>query len=139
AHDFIGRLPEGYATRLGEGGIRLSGGQRQRLDLARALVRGAPILILDEPTSNLDADSEDRFRATLARIRAETDMTIVVVGHRLSTVRDADQIVVLQGGRVVQTGAHAELLARGGWYAEAHVKQQAHPAALSAASGAVRG
>jgi len=139
AHDFIARLPDGYATRLGEAGVRLSGGQRQRLDLARALVRGAPILILDEPTSNLDADAEDRFRATLARIRAETDMTVVVVGHRLSTVREADQIVVLQAGRVAQTGSHADLLARGGWYAEAHAKQQAHTPAPQAAPSAAQG
>ncbi|MHA1114333.1 MAG: ABC transporter ATP-binding protein, partial [Alphaproteobacteria bacterium] len=130
AHDFIARLPDGYDTRLGEGGVRLSGGQRQRLDLARALVRKAPILILDEPTSNLDADAEDLFRKTLARIRAETDMTIIVVGHRLSTVRDADRIVVLQAGRVAEAGPHGELLARGGWYAEAFAKQQAPPALL---------
>ena len=124
AHDFIAALPQGYQSSVGEDGVRLSGGQRQRLDLARTLVRGAPILILDEPTSNLDADAEEAFRAALTRIRNDTDMTIIVVGHRLSTVAIADQIVIMEAGRVSDTGSHAELMARGGWYASAFAKQQ---------------
>jgi len=128
AHEIIGRLPHGYGTPLGEGGTILSGGQRQRLDLARALVRQAPILILDEPTSNLDADAEDDFRKALRRIRDETATTIIIIGHRLSTIREADQIVVLQDGKVTDVGTHNELLARPGWYAEAHRKQHSDPA-----------
>ena len=124
ADDFLSALPEGYDTPLGENGQRLSGGQRQRLDLARGLVARAPILILDEPTSNLDADSETAFRAALARIRREMDMTIVIIGHRLSTVADADQIVVLDEGRAIESGSHAALVARGGWYARAWAQQQ---------------
>ncbi|MDP6351527.1 MAG: ABC transporter ATP-binding protein [Alphaproteobacteria bacterium] len=123
ADGFIGQLGDGYDTLLGEGGVGLSGGQRQRLDLSRALVRKAPILILDEPTSNLDADAEEAFRAALERIRRETDMTIIVVGHRLSTVAIADQIVIMEAGRVSDTGSPTELLARGGWYASALAKQ----------------
>ena len=124
AGEFIAALPQGYETPLGEDGVRLSGGQRQRLDLARALVRHASILILDEPTSNLDAEAEQAFRRALARIRAETDTTILVVGHRLSTVAGADQIVVLNQGRVEAIGSHQELRAAGGWYARALESQQ---------------
>ena len=123
AADFIDALPEKYETTLGEAGISLSGGQRQRLDLARALVRQAAILILDEPTSNLDAESEHRFRDALARIHRETDMTIIVIAHRLSTVSMADRIIVLEDGHVTATGTHAELAAAGGWYAEALAHQ----------------
>ncbi len=123
ASEFIENLPSGYDTMLGEDGARLSGGQRQRLDLARALVRRAPILILDEPTSNLDAEAEERFRDALDRIRRETAVTIIVVAHRLSTVAGADQIVTLENGRVTETGAHAELIALGGWYAKAYAQQ----------------
>ncbi len=123
AADFIEGLPDGFDSMVGEEGVRLSGGQRQRLDLARALVRRAPILILDEPTSNLDADAEALFRQALLRIRNETDDTLIIVGHRLSTIMIADQIVVLDGGRVVEAGSHVELLARGGWYAQAVAKQ----------------
>jgi subfamily B ATP-binding cassette protein MsbA len=124
AHNFIVALPDGYDTKLGEGGVRLSGGQRQRLDLARALLPRAPLLILDEPTSQLDADSEHAFREALLRIRAKTDITLVVIAHRLSTISVADQIVVLRNGRVEQAGSHAILLRKGGWYADAFRKQQ---------------
>lgn len=123
ADAFIEALPDGYDTFLGEGGGRLSGGQRQRLDLARALVRRAPILILDEPTSNLDAESEALFRAALDRIRAETETTIVIIGHRLSTIMSADRIAVMVAGRVAASGTHAELMAANGWYADAVAHQ----------------
>ncbi len=124
AAEFIERLPDGYQTRLTEEGSNLSGGERQRLDLARAMLQRALILILDEPTSQLDAASEERFREALNRIRTETDTTLIVVGHRLSTVKDADRILVLHRGRVAESGKHAELLATGGWYASACRKQQ---------------
>lgn len=124
AEEFILALPHAFETRLGEEGVRLSGGQRQRLDLARALVRRSPILILDEPTSNLDADAEGLLRTALWQIRRETDITIIIVGHRLSTVTEADLIVVLSGGQVEDRGTHTELMARGRWYAQAFKKQQ---------------
>ncbi|MGB8276148.1 MAG: ABC transporter ATP-binding protein [Alphaproteobacteria bacterium] len=142
ADDFIMALPQGYDATVGEGGVRLSGGQRQRLDLARALVRRAPILILDEPTSQLDADAEEAFRDALLRIRASGKFTIILIGHRLSTVAVADRIVVLQAGRVAEAGSHAELVARGGWYAQALGKQRgpssadARAEAMKTATGA---
>jgi len=115
AGGFIAELPDGFATRVGPGGQRLSGGQRQRVALARALLRDPRILLLDEATSALDAESEAAVQAALARLR--TGRTTIVVAHRLSTVRDADLIVVLADGRVVEQGAHASLLAEGGLYA----------------------
>jgi ABC-type multidrug transport system fused ATPase/permease subunit len=133
AAPFIEALPNNYVTQAGDGGSRLSGGQRQRLDLARALVRRAPILLLDEPTSNLDADSEALFRDALARIRAETNTTVIVIAHRLSTVTMADKIVVMQDGRVIAEGTHQHLLRAGGWYADAFVKQGGDTTALAAA------
>jgi len=119
ADRFILQLSNGYETRLGEDAVRLSGGQRQRLDLARALIRKAPILILDEPTSNLDVESEDAFRLSLSRIRHETDTTIIVVTHSLRGVTDADQIVVLNHGKIEMVGHHSELICQDGWYADA--------------------
>jgi len=115
--DMIESLPNGYSTELGEAGALMSGGQRQRLDIARALAQGASILLLDEPTSALDVESESSFREMLLGLRENTDLTIVVVAHRLSSIQDADQIVVLQEGRVEQAGNHAHLIERGGWYA----------------------
>ncbi|MCR0982981.1 ABC transporter ATP-binding protein [Roseomonas populi] len=115
AHDFITVLPEGYGTVLGPGGARLSGGQRQRISLARALLRNPRVLLLDEATSALDTASEAAVQAALARLRA--GRTTLVVAHRLSTVRDADLIVVMEAGRVAESGTHAELLAAGGLYA----------------------
>jgi ABC-type multidrug transport system fused ATPase/permease subunit len=122
---FVGDLADGYDTIIGEEGQRLSGGQRQRLDLARALVRQAPILILDEPTSNLDAESEVRLREAMRRIRAETETTVIVIAHRLATVAMADKILVLDGGRLVAQGSHDELMSADGWYASAFSAQQA--------------
>lgn len=123
AHTFIQSMPQGYETIAGDGGGRLSGGQRQRLDLARALVRQAPILVLDEPTSNLDAESEALFRDAIRRIRRETRTTIIIIGHRLSTVIAADMIVVMQAGKIAETDAHAALVTAGGWYQRAFAKQ----------------
>ena len=131
---FIEALPDGYDTALGEAGGRLSGGQRQRLDLARAFVRRAPVVILDEPTSQLDADSEQAFRDALERLRADDDTTIVVVAHRLSTIRNADQIVVMREGRVEAAGRHEEILVTSPWYRNAWSQQNAggdRPAAVA--------
>jgi len=119
ADAFIEQLPEKYDTLLGEDAIRLSGGQRQRLDLARALVRKAPLLILDEPTSNLDAESESAFCRVIARIRKQTDTTIIIVSHRLSSIVTADLIVVLSQGGIDAQGIHSDLLEQSGWYAKA--------------------
>jgi ABC-type multidrug transport system fused ATPase/permease subunit len=108
AHDFVSRLPQGYETAVAEAGGGLSGGERQRLNIARAVLKRAPILILDEPTSSLDAISEEIVFAALKRLRA--GRTTIVIAHRLSTVRDADRILVLDGGRIAAQGRHDELL-----------------------------
>jgi ABC-type multidrug transport system fused ATPase/permease subunit len=108
AHDFIVRLPKGYETEVAEAGGSLSGGERQRLSIARAVLKNAPILILDEPTSSLDAISEEIVFAALKRLRA--GRTTIVIAHRLSTVRDADRILVLDGGRIAAVGRHDDLL-----------------------------
>ncbi len=123
ADEFIRALPQGYETRCGPGGQALSGGQRQRLDLARALARRAPILILDEPSSSLDAESEHRLRLALERIRENCETTMIVIAHRLSTVIMADQIAVMAKGAVIAQGRHQQLLAMNGWYAEAFRRQ----------------
>ena len=118
AHGFIGELPHGYDTRVGERGVMLSGGQRQRIAIARAILRDAPILILDEATSALDSESERHVQAALAELMAER--TTFVIAHRLATVRHATRIVAMDGGRVVESGTHDELLAKGGLYRKLH-------------------
>jgi len=115
AHEFITALPEGYDTFLGERGVRLSGGQRQRIAIARAMLKNAPLLLLDEATSALDAESERMVQAALES--AMKDRTTLVIAHRLATVQQADRILVLDHGRLVEQGTHTELVARGGVYA----------------------
>lgn len=127
AHDFIAELPDGYGTRLGDRGVRLSGGQRQRIALARALVRRPLILVLDEATSALDSVSERLVHEAIQRIATTT--TVIVVAHRLSTVQEADHIVVLEAGRIVETGMHADLVIGSGLYATLARMQALAPSA----------
>ena len=115
AHDFITALPDGYQTFLGERGVRLSGGQRQRISIARAILKNPPLLLLDEATSALDTESERMVQAALEQ--AMRHRTTLIIAHRLSTVQNADKIVVLEAGKIVDMGTHAELITRGGLYA----------------------
>ena len=135
AHDFIAALPQGYDTVLGERGTRLSGGQRQRLAIARALLTDPPILILDEATSALDTESERLVQEAIDRLLA--GRTVFVIAHRLSTVVHAAQILVMEQGRIVERGTHAELLARGGAYARLHAIQQRPASAPTGADDVV--
>ena len=129
-HDFIQSLPEGYATKVGERGLKLSGGEKQRVAIARVMLKNPPVLVLDEATSALDSRTEQALQEALERIAA--GRTTLVIAHRLSTVIDAEEIVVLEHGRVVERGTHLELLARRGLYAEMWRRQQEAPEAEAA-------
>ena len=129
AWDFIRQMPQGLDSMVGERGVMLSGGQRQRIAIARALLKDAPLLILDEATSALDTESERIIQQSLEELMQ--NRTTLVIAHRLSTIENADVIVVMEGGRIVETGSHAELLAAGGAYAALHRIQFQDPAPLS--------
>ena len=131
AHDFIGLLPKGYETGVGEAGARLSGGQRQRIAIARAFLKDAPILLLDEATSALDTESEAQVQAALKRLMA--GRATILIAHRLSTVRGADRIYVIDQGRIVETGDHESLMKKRGLYARLARSQDLGADAESAA------
>ena len=114
-------LPNGFETVVGESGLSLSGGERQRIAIARAVLKDAPILILDEATASLDNKSEREVQAALERLTLQR--TTLVIAHRLSTIQSADQIVVMESGRIVETGTHDSLLAKGGAFAKLHALQ----------------
>ncbi len=114
-HELIASLPEGYETVVGERGYRFSGGEKQRMAIARTILRNPPVLVLDEATSSLDTQTEAAVQSELERLAQ--GRTTITIAHRLSTVRDADQIVVLDQGQIVERGSHEELLERGGLYA----------------------
>lgn len=119
-HNFIMSLPEGYGTLVGERGVRLSGGQRQRISIARAFLKDAPILLLDEPTSSVDIDAERKIQDAIERI--STGKTVIIIAHRLSTVKNAKRIYVVKEGKIVEMGNHEELLERDGIYADMYIK-----------------
>jgi ABC-type multidrug transport system fused ATPase/permease subunit len=133
AHDFISRLPKGYETQLGERGAQLSGGERQRICVGRAFLKDAPILLLDEPTSSIDSKTEDVILDALDELMA--GRTSFMVAHRLSTVRHADQILVMEHGRIVERGTHEQLLERPGVYRQLHEAQSRERVRSRAARG----
>ena len=113
-HDFIMAMPDGYQTRIGEGGANLSGGERQRISIARAMLKNAPIILLDEATASVDPENEVLLQRAISEL--VKDKTLVVIAHRLSTIRNADQILVLNDGQIMQSGTHEELLKEEGMY-----------------------
>jgi ATP-binding cassette subfamily B protein len=121
-HDFIMAMPEGYDTMVGEGGSTLSGGERQRISIARALVKDAPIVLLDETTSSLDADNEAEINRAFDILMK--GKTVIVIAHRLGTITGADRILVVDQGRIAEAGTHAELARKGGWYARMYEEQK---------------
>ena len=121
AHEFVAALPEGYDTLVGERGVKLSGGQKQRLAIARALLKDPPIVVLDEATSNIDSETEVHIQAALERLIA--GRTTIIIAHRLSTLRSVDRLIVMDRGRIVETGTHDDLLGRGGLYATLYEAQ----------------
>jgi ATP-binding cassette subfamily B protein len=123
--DFIEALPQGWDTRVGERGLKLSGGEKQRVGIARVVLKDPAILILDEATSSLDSVTEDEVQSALEE--ASRGRTTIVVAHRLSTIANADQIVVLEAGRIVERGTHAALIARDGLYADLWKRQAEEP------------
>jgi subfamily B ATP-binding cassette protein MsbA len=133
AYDFVSRLPDGFQSKVGEGGMTLSGGERQRIAIARAILKDAPILILDEATASLDNRAEREVQLAIQAL--EKGRTTVVIAHRLSTVRDADVIVVMSGGRIIETGTHDVLLALGGEYARLHDLQFREPVVVERQAG----
>jgi len=132
-HDFIAELPQGYDTVIGERGVKLSGGQRQRIAIARALLKDAPILILDEATSNLDSENEQLIRAAIARLMQ--GRTTLVIAHRLSSIAAADRVVMLEGGHVVASGRHADLVGADGAYSRLLASQRRPAPAQAGAAG----
>jgi ATP-binding cassette subfamily B protein len=128
ADEFVRQLPQGYDTHLGERGVMLSGGQRQRAALARALYRARPVLVLDDVLSAVDQGTEVKMVSAIRRLRSgDHPPTTVIVSHRTSVLEHADEILVLDAGRVIERGTHDELVARGGVYAETHSHQAGTP------------
>ena len=113
-HDFISALPDGYQTKVGEGGATLSGGEKQRISIARAILKDAPIVILDEATASVDPENERELQQAISELTK--DKTLLMIAHRLNTIRTADQILVLEDGRIVQEGKHQELIEQEGLY-----------------------